>query len=317
MSLRSKSLLVIAMAETIYATAVAAAGSGAIVTSNASLSPLEGSTISRNLDRPTFGNDLQLHVGVHCMLQFDVELVGSGTLGEAPAWGLLMKACGVKETVVEDTSVVYTPQTDSNESLTLYFNMDGQQHMLTGARGSFQMKVESGQIPHLTFQFTGLYNVPTSTAALNPSGWSKFKIPQPVTFDYTAKVKVHSLDSVFKTFDFDQGNVVTYFDNPGEQEVKITDRESKGSVSILAPPISQKNYFSATKANTVGNLEFAHGTEDETRVVFVSNNVQLLQPTYGNDQDRATLDAQLSFVPTLAGDDEWELRLEAAEDDDP
>jgi len=312
MSLRSKSLLVIAMPEVAYGTAVVAAGSGAIVTSNAALSPLEGSTISRNLDRPTFGNDLQLHVGVHCMLQFDVELVGSGTLGDAPAWGPLMKACGVKETIVEDTSVVYTPQTSSTESMTLYFNMDGQQHVLTGARGSFQLKVESGQIPHITFQYTGLYNVPTSTAALNPSGWSNFKIPQPVTFDNTQQVEVHSLASVFKTFDFDQGNVVTYYDNPGEQEVKITDRESKGSVSILAPAISAKDYFSATKANTVGNLDFAHGTEDETRVVFASANVQLLQPKYGDDQGRATLEAQLSFVPTLAGDDEWELRLEAA-----
>lgn len=312
MSLRSKSLLVIAMAELIYGTAVAAAGTGAIVTSNASLSPLEGSTISRNLDRPTFGNDLQLHVGVHCMLQFDVELVGSGTLGTAPAWGTVIKACGVKETIVAVTSVVYTPDSAGTESLTLYFNMDGQQHILTGARGTFQLKVESGQIPHFTFQFTGIYNTPASVAALAPTGWAAFKIPQPVTFDNTQEVELHALASVFKTFDFDQGNTVTYFDNPGEQEVAITDRESKGSVSILAPPISAKNYFTSTKANTLGNLSFGHGTADETRVAFVSSQAQLLQPKYGNDQDRATLEAQLSFVPTDAGDDEWELRLEAA-----
>lgn len=311
MSLRSKSLLVIAMAEVIYGTAVAAAGSGAIVTSNAQLSPLEGSTISRNLDRPTFGNDLQLHVGVHCMLQFDVELVGSGTLGTAPAWGKLLKACGVKETIVAATSVTYAPDTPSTESMTLYFNMDGQQHVLTGARGTFQLKVESGRIPHLTFQFTGIYNVPTSTAALAPAGWADFKIPQPVTFDNTQQVTLHALASVFKTFDFDQGNVVTYFDNPGEQEVVITDRESKGSVSILAPAISDKDYFSATKSNTLGNFSFEHGTGVVDKVTFSSGQVQLLQPKYGNDSDRATLDAQLAFVPTNAGDDEWSIALAA------
>lgn len=311
MSLRSKSLLVIAMAEVIYGTAVAAAGSGAIVTSNAQLSPLEGNTISRNLDRPTFGNDLQLHVGVHCMLQFDVELVGSGTLGTAPKWGPLIKACGVKETIVAATSVTYAPDSAGNESMTLYFNMDGQQHMLTGARGTFQLKVESGQIPHLTFQFTGLYNVPTSTAALAPTGWAGFQVPQPVTFDNTQQVTVHTLASVFKTFDFDQGNVVTYFDNPGEQEVKITDRQSKGSVSILAPAISDKDYFTATKSNTLGDLSFTHGTGVTDKVTFASTQAQLLQPKYGNDSDRATLDAQLSFVPTTTGDDEWSIALAA------
>lgn len=311
MSLRSKSLLVIAMAEAVYGTAVAAAGAGAIVTSNATLSPLEGSTISRNLDRPTFGNDLQLHVGVHCMLQFDVELVGSGTLGTAPAWGKLIKACGTKETIVATTSVTYTPDSAGNESMTLYFNMDGQQHMLTGARGTFQMKVESGQIPHITFQFTGLYNTPTSTAALSPTGWTDFKIPQPVTFDNTQQVTVHALASVFKTFDFDQGNVVTYFDNPGEQEVVITDRESKGSVSILAPKISDKDYFTATKDNTLGGISFTHGAGTTDKVTFASTAMQLLQPKYGNDSDRATLDAQLAFVPTDAGDDEWSIAIAA------
>ncbi|MGB3749451.1 MAG: phage tail tube protein [Rhodanobacter sp.] len=311
MSLRSKSLLVIAMAELLYGTAVAAAGTGAIVTSNASLSPLEGSTISRNLDRPTFGNDLQLHVGVHCMLQFDCELVGSGELGTAPAWGKLMKACGAKETVVAVTSVTYAPDSASTESMTLYFNMDGQQHMLTGARGTFQLKVESGQIPHITFQFTGLYNTPTSTAALSPTGWADFKVPQPVTFDNTQQVTLHTLASVFKSFDFDQGNTVTYFDNPGEQEVVITDRESKGSISILAPAIATKDYFTPTKANTLGDLSFEHGVGVTDKVTFSSAQVQLLQPKYGNDSDRATLDAQLSFVPTDAGDDEWSIELAA------
>jgi hypothetical protein len=300
------------MAEVIYGTAVAAVGTGAIVTSNASISPLEGSAISRALDRPTFGNDQQLHVGVHAMLTFDVELVGAGALGTAPKWGPLMKGCACLETVVEDTSVVYSPHTASTESMTLYFNMDGQQHILTGARGSFQLKVESGQVPHLTFTFTGIWNTPTSTAALAPTGWADFQIPEPVTFDNTQQVMIHGLASTFKTFDFDQGNTVTYFDNPGEQEVSITDRQSKGSMSILAPPIATKDYFTATKANTLGAISFAHGTTDEKRVAFVSSQAQLLTPKYGNDSDRATLDADLSFVPTLAGDDEWELRLEAA-----
>ncbi|MGN6229183.1 MAG: phage tail tube protein [Dyella sp.] len=312
MTLRAKSMLALAIAEVTYGVDPVPTGANAIVTSNAQLSPLEGSTVSRNLDRPTFGADQQLHVGVHAMLQFDVEFVGSGTLGTPPAWGKLMKGCACSETVTATTSVVYAPDTASTESLTLYFFMDGQLHKLTGARGSFQLKVESGQIPHFTFQFWGIWSTPTSTAAPTPTGWSDFKIPTPVTFDNTQQVSLFGLASVFKTFDFDQGNQVTYFDNPGEQEVSITDRQSKGSVSILAPAISDKDYFSTAKANTLGALSFSHGTDDTLRIAFNSTQAQLLQPKYGNDNDRATIEAQLSFVPTNAGDDEWELRLEAA-----
>lgn len=313
MSLRSKSLLVLAIAEAVYGTEVVPTGANAIVTSGAQLSPLEGSTVSRNLDRATFGADQALHIGVHAILTFSVELVGSGTLGTAPAWGPLIKACGVLETIVADTSVVYTPDTASTESLTLYFFLDGQLHKLLGARGTFTLSGDSQTIPKLNFTFTGLWVEPSSTAAPTAlTGWDAFQIPQPVTFDYTPKVSVLGLDSVFKSFSFDQGNTVTYFDNPGERSVEIIDRESKGQISIIAPKLSDRNYFALAKANTLGPLTFVHGQDDATRVALISPSAQLLQPKYGDDQGRATLEASLSFVPTTAGDDEWSLRLEAA-----
>lgn len=311
--LKSKKLLVLAIAEVTYGTDPTPDGDDAIVTSNAKLSPLEGSQVSRNLDRATFGADQQLHVAVHAMLSFDVELVGSGTLGTAPAWGKLLKACAVKETVTAATSVVYDPDSDSTESLTLYFYMDGQLHKLTGARGTFTFSGESGQIPHLTFTFTGLWVTPASVVAPAPSGWADFQMPEPVTFDTTPTVSLHGLASVFKSFSFDQGNQVVYFDNPGEQEVAITDRQSKGSLEILAPAISDKDYFTIAKANTLGALSFVQGKTDATRVEFKSTaGAQILAPKYGDDQGRATLTADMSFVPTSAGDDEWQIRLEAA-----
>lgn len=313
MSLKSKALLVLAIAELVYGTDPTPTGANAILTSNAQLSPLESSTVARNIDRPTFGADQQLHVGVHAMLTFEVELVGSGTLGTAPAWGKLLKACACKETIVAATSVVYTPQTDSTESLTLYFFLDGQLHKLLGARGTFTLTGDSQTIPKLKFTFTGLWVEPLSQAAPTAlAGWDAFQIPDPVTFDYTPTVQLHGLASVFKSFSFDHGNQVTYFDNPGERKVEITDRDSKGSVSIIAPKLSDRNYFAIAKANTLGALSFVHGMDDTKRVALVSPRVQLLQPKYGDDQGRATLEANLSFVPTNAGDDEWQLRLEAA-----
>lgn len=313
MSLKSKALIVLAVAEATYGTAVAADGTNAIMTSNASLSPLEGSTLSRNLDRATFGNDQQLHYGSHVMMSFDVELVGSGTLGTAPAWGKLMKACGCTETVTATTSVVYTPNSDSTESMTMYFYMDGQLHKMTGARGTFKINGDSGSIPHINFSFTGLWVDPASSAAPSPTGWDDFQTPKPVSYAHTPTVTLFGLASVFKNFTFDQGNEVHFFDNPGEQEVSITDRKSKGSLSILAPKLSDKNYFTTAKANTLGALSFVQGKTDTKRVEIASPaGAQILSPKYGDDQGRATLEADLAFVPTSAGDDEWAINLEAA-----
>lgn len=313
MTLKSKALLVLAKGETTYNTDAAPDGADAIVTTNAQLSPMESQTLSRNLDRATFGADQELHYGAHVMMSFDVELVGSGTLGTAPGWGKLLKGCGCKETVTDTTSVVYDPESDSTESMTLYFYMDGQKHAMTGARGSFQIKGDSGTIPVLSFAFTGLYVDPASVAGPTPTGWDDFKVPEPVSYDHTPEVKLHGLASVFKAFSFDQGNEVTFFDNPGEQSVEITDRKSKGSMAILAPALSDKNYFTIAKANTLGALSCVQGRKDATRVEFTSAaGAQLLQPKYGDDQGRATLEANLSFVPTTAGDDEWQIRLEAA-----
>lgn len=313
MSLKSKALLVLAIAEVTYGTDPVPTGADAIVTSNAQLTPLNATLVSRNLDKATFGNDQQLHVGANAQLTFNIELVGSGTLGTEPVWGKCLKACGAKATVVAATSVVYTPDTDSTESLTLYFYLDGQLHKLTGARGTAQIQVNSLGIPMIQFTFTGLYNDPASVAppaAL--TGWDAFQIPQPVTFDNTQEASLHGLASVFKAFTLDINNSVTFFENPGEREVDITDRQSQGSLEILAPLLSDKNYFSTAKANTMGVLSIVHGTVDANRVEIYAPQVQLLQPRYGDDNGRATLQANLSFVPTSAGDDEWEIRLEAA-----
>jgi hypothetical protein len=43
------------------------------------------------------------------VVEFDVDLVGSGTAGTAPAWGPLIQACAFAEVIVASTSVTYNP----------------------------------------------------------------------------------------------------------------------------------------------------------------------------------------------------------------
>ncbi|MBI2397737.1 MAG: hypothetical protein HYV17_08055 [Xanthomonadales bacterium] len=313
--MRYTNILLLAIAEVVYGTPPAMTGADAIQTSNLKCMPLEGSTVPWNRDRPAFGNDIAFHVGVHVAVEFDVALVGSGTLGTAPGWGKLLIACGCTETVVAVTSVKYKPNSASTDSVAIKFYLDGQLHALSGCKGTFSIKTDSQGIPFLHFKFIGIWSDPTSEA--NPTGltgWNAFQQPEPVTFDNTAAINLHSYDAVLRTFNFEQGNVLEYFDNPGEQFVDIVDRESKASITVIAPVLSSKNYFTAAKANTLGNLKLEHGTVSNKLVFFeaADNRVQLLQPKYGEYSGRATLEGNLNFVPTTALDDEWELRLAAA-----
>lgn len=315
MSLLNENVVTLVKLEAIYGQDAVPSGEDAIMTSRVSLTPMESQTVSRDLDKPSSGSDLEITVGVHVMIEFRVELVGSGTLGEVPAYGKLLKACRCGETIVANTSVAYRPLRSATTSATIDFYMDGNRHKMLGARGTFRLEIDSQNIPYLVFTFTGLHVDPSATA--NPAaltGWDDFKIPQPVNFANTPTPTLHGYQAVYTAFRFDAGNTVSVFNNPGEREVKITAHAAKGSITVLAPSISEKDFFSVAKNNVLGKLKVEHGTAagEKWFLECAKDTVQLLRPRYGDNEGRTTLEADLNFVPTSAGNDEWELRFAAA-----
>lgn len=305
MALRTKKTLVFAKAESVYGTPVALVAADAIQTHGLKIMPLEGSTVKHDFDGQTFGNDGDVHVGTHVKVEYDVELQGSGAAGTAPKFGTLLKACQMSETIVLATSVTYEPASDGTDSLTKYFQLDGQRHALRGARGTYQIKLDSQGLPYLHFVFTGLWVTPSSIADIVPdfTGWQRAR---PVTFANTPTITLHGITAPYKSFSYDHKNTVEHFDNPGEEMVEIVDRKPDGQISLLAPAISAKDYFTTARSDTLGAMTVVHGTVAGSIVTFSAPRVQLLQPKYGEDKGRAMLEANLSFVRDV-GDDEMSL----------
>ena len=303
--LRTKARTLFAKAEVTYGTAVALVAADAIRTSNLTIRPFNATVIERNLDGATFGNSGKVHVAPNVMVEFDVEAAGSGTAGTAPAYGNLFKACGMAETVVAVTSVEYAPATSGTGSMTLYFQLDGQRHALKGARGTWSLKFDSLGIPQFHFVFTGLWVDPVTTADIAPT-WAGWQIPKPVSFTHTPTVTLHGLSAVFNTASFDFGNDVQYFNNPGEEYVGIMDRKCSGSVSMLAPALSTKNYFTSALADTQSDFTLVHGQAAGHIWTLDSDTVQILEPNYGDDRGRAMITANLDFCRAI-GDDEMTL----------
>ena len=92
---RRKVLLV--KIEAVAGTAEVLARADAILAVDIERTPVAGDTVSRELERAFYGADEEINVNVHSQIAFGVEIAGSGAAGTAPAWGRLLRACGMAE----------------------------------------------------------------------------------------------------------------------------------------------------------------------------------------------------------------------------
>lgn len=121
-------------------------------------------------------------------LSFKVELKGSGTAGTAPRIGAILRACSFSEAVVSNTSVTYLPRSASQESVTVYFLIDGRQHAMTGCVGDVKINCEAGQFAYLEVTLKGRYVAPTLVALTSPTLESTVPyVCKFVNFQYNSK----------------------------------------------------------------------------------------------------------------------------------
>lgn len=307
MALLARKKILLAKAEVSYGTDPTPTGaSDAIQTSDLSITPLAGPTVSRNLDRATLGNDLQIQVGTFVELSFKVEIAGGGAVDTAPAYSVLLQGCAFSETVNASTSVEFDPVSASIDSLTMYFHHDGQLHKLTGARGTVSLSLDAGIIPVYNFSFTGLYNAPSSTTDATPD-FSAFQTPVPVNNTNMTTFSLHSEDLTMISCSIDIANEVVYRNVVGNESVEIIDRAVSGSVTFEAPAISTKDWFTTAVNSTTGALSIVHGTSAGNIVTISASDVQIISPTYGESDGISTLTANLSFVPSGSGNDEIQI----------
>lgn len=280
----------------------------AILTSNLTITPLAGDTISRGLDRPTLGNDEQIHVGSHVTCTFDVEIAGEGAAGTAPAYGPVLRGCGIDETINVAVDVEYKPISTGEEMLTIHMFFDGQKHAMLDAMGSVSRVYAPGAIPKYSFSFVGVWVDPTAEADPTPD-WSEFQVPNAVNNTNTPTFTLHGYSGNMLRLELDQANQVVHRDVVGQESVQIVDRAPAGRVTIEAPALGTKNFFTIAKANTTGALQLVHGTTAGNIVQEDATLVQLLNPRYGDSDGIRTLEMDLSLVPSSAGDDDFQITV--------
>ena len=243
------------------------------------------------------------------MIAFEVELAPSGTAGTAPAWGALLRACAVAQTVVALTSVTYNPISTAHEGVSIYFFADGTRYALIGARGTAKLMLTANGTPKISFELTGLFVQPTAVANPSPT-LTAWTAPQIVASVNTPTVTFNAVPLILRSFEFDLGNQVIFRSLVGSQSVLIPQRSEKIAMVVEAVPLATLNPYALAAGPTTAALSLVHGT-GAGKITTISAPSALIQRPEGLNEQDGIVEWPLSFVPLpgTAGNDQWTIVL--------
>ena len=214
---------------------------------------------------------------------------------------------GASSTYSIAANVGYKPVSASFDSASIYFNNDGVLHVITGARGTFVLNAEVGEIPTIEFTMLGIYNAPTDTAA-PATTYTNQATPLIFKAVNTTAFSILGYSGCLMSLEFDMANETVYRELVGcDKSVIITNRAVEGTCMIEAPTIAQKDFFTIANEDTTGILTMLHGTTAGNRVTLLAPKVDIGNPSYEDSDGIQMLSLPFAAIPTSAGNDEVSL----------
>jgi hypothetical protein len=271
----------------------------------------------RNLIRGFMGGSEELDGSRRMELTFTVECASSGTLGTAPWWGKLLRACGFAEVVTASTRVDYTPLSTAFESLSFSFANDGVKYTGRFGRGSAKFNFTPYKAPTIEFKFWAIDA--TGTAAANPAPTYSTMIRPQVVSDgnltslkqggsYAAGVVTGGTALAWDAFSVDLNNSLEHVLLVGGAEaIDISDRSIKGATSVFLDAANEVTWRSDRLANTLNSFSLQHGATGTNKIILHGPSVQKtnVQPAAGASRLMTTAD--LMFLPTGTGNNDLTL----------
>lgn len=301
-------LAVLAKLETTEGTDSEPSGAAdALQISNVSFTPVAGEEVSRDLVQPYLGSQGIILVGSYIQIEFDVEMAGAGAAGTAPAYGPLLRACGMSETINADVSVEYDPVSDGFESMSLYYVQAGVRHIALGSRGTFTLSVVPKQIPKIRFSIMGLLGT-ISDQAMPSVNTSAFVSPVIVSKAQTT-FSLHGAERVTESINLDLSGTVTPRFLIGEEKMAITNRQSTGTAVVTAKSLATQNWFEISEARTAAVLQSVHGTVAGNIVQLDAPAVEIGRVSQGASDNIINYSLPLILKPTSSGNDELKITV--------
>jgi len=300
-------LAVLAKIETTYGVdPVPTALANATLWQAVELTPMEADQVARPRVRTYDAASEKRLTAKRALVQGNIDAAGSGTAGTAPAYGQLLRACGLAEVITPGTKVEYAPISAGFESLAAYFYMDTALHKLTGARGALTFNATAKALPYFRPALTGLFQ-PVVAGSLPAPTVTAWKEPVVVDKDNTTFSWAGTSLPV-KSFAFEMGSKVVHRELIGKREVRILGREPKLTVQLEAPELGSLNFFDLAAAHAKGTVTFTHGVTAGNILGFSAAAAQPLNPSYVNDDGVALLQIEFTLTP-VNGNVEFKFTL--------
>jgi hypothetical protein len=307
MALTRKKFLVAKIESTYGTDPVPVGGSDAIQVTNVEVTPIESDNVQAAAFQGFIGGSTRgtLVANKRVSITFDVELAGSGAAGTAPAFGPLLKAAGLSETIVSKTSVTYAGVSSSFDSATLYCFYDGTRHKITGARGTVSFNMTAGQFAVASFQFIGIYNAPDNTALSGTFTVANQAAAIEVNDTNVTTSTFHGVaSSRIESFDLALNNELLYKETASSQEVLITNRAPGGTAVIEAPAIGTTDFFGKAVASATASTTLVLSGGGGNIVTVNAPQTDITGCTYGDTNGVVSLSMPYLALPTTAGNDE-------------
>lgn len=291
----------------------------AMQVTNLSYPALIAQNVDRNLIRSHLGASEQLLGPKYIEVGFDIEYAGSGTVAVAPAWAPAVIAAGFAQTLTAAVRADHTPISTAFDSATIWWYDDGVLHEANGCRGNVALKMLIGQIPMLSFKFTGKYVAPI--AAANPSATlTAYKQPQVVAEAYTGDLTFGATHSTTlapafaagttypsQGIELDMGNSVNFNALLGGETVDLTDRAATGKCVLDLTAAEEVTMLAAVEAGTLQSVGLLHGTVANNKVGVWLPSVQLINPTKVDQNGKRLIGFDMRILPSSSGNDEVRL----------
>ena len=303
-----KSKILLAKIESSYGTDPTPSGAdNGVLATNITLRPMEGQDVSRELELPWLGAQATIPAELHSRIQFQVELAPSGTVGVAPAWGPLLRACRAAQSIVADTSVAYTPISTAAESATIWFYLGETRYIMKGCRGNCVMRVTAQGIPYLDFDMMGLFSVPSQQTRPAPT-LTGFQKPRLATSAATV-VTIDSIDMVTRNFALDLGNDVQGRFLIGSESIQIVAAAESLTAQVEALSLSTWNPYTKAAEQAAVPISVVHD-DGAGKIATLAIPAAQVQRPEGLTNAQNVAEWPLRFVPLpTTGNDQWSLTL--------
>lgn len=305
--LLTRKYLLLAKIETEYGIdSVPTAASNAILVENLTLKPMFDMVGRGNVAMPDLSKIKHLVGKYWGEISFDVELRGSSvTAATPPDFGPLLRACSMSEAIT--TTVVYKPESSSQESITIYCWKDGIRHKFVGCVGTWKLVGQVGQPAKFSFEFKGkLAALPDDEAMATPT----FQNLTPplclgATFSYGG------WSPPLSKFEIDIANKLT--ERPDIEEASgiigffVSDREPKGSIDPEAQTIATRDVWTNLSTAEEAALSITIGTVAANRCTIAAAKCAKQTVDWGDRDGIATYDIAFGLYRGDSGDDELTL----------